>query len=881
MNFLLSLFLIYLNHILSDESQKSSYLSYASELSEDVYTISFPNFDKWEDQGSGGTIDSSGQVVTVSPGTSTSDCYKFCATITSEDIPNNKKYAYARTVCNAHSSNKNTGAQCYVDMTRTRNIQPRVIYQYGANSNIGTSTVYELSQPCPNISVDYCIYLENDADDDRDAVFTLPVIELFNTIVESKEIETTTETIKPNVKRVKGHVPYNSQDPKLHLYTLKLTNPHPFPDTFSSPNFNYISTSKNVHQVPILANSTHIIGIDIFARDFVHLWEVETSYDSTDMDSQLLCFSMYIEVIDRNGFDMPYIILEKPSTSWLDALEKWHLTFPEIYNEQPGGQGLWAAFPDLVSIFPDSTEDRDIFGVQFLWGPAYDEVKPYLSTYLYIEPSLIHVTIPYTPETYIQDLESCAADTSNEEHLACEALLENGNQYPYGQLNAREENAGWNVGSVGYVSYTGKAYEYLTSDLNKTISTYKKHETEYHGIAVDSFSSGFRIDYATDTHTPAKADIIPYYLVDSDNGHSYVPNIVHYFTLYKDHLSDTPRGFMTNTNYEPPQFTQFHACSGHEVEIVGDSHHVEYTSYFRENFWKQRYVLGSRPMSQIENTDRKYALRYMEEYFSLLISFGCAPSYFSHDASSESFFTLESIDDINTAKPQYERWTPIFRTLLNDTVYYANQRGMVTMELPADEQNPELTDEEELNAMSMFCEKEDKAVDGFVNCYVAALIANSGTYSGDDFKRTLVLNVNTTQQLNCLFVSNDMSCDAGNGKVTLKIEGLPKYQRYRAAVISFKASDSYEEAASGSTQYTGGSTQQTGGSTGEQGPDQSSMNESDEYSGDDGDGDDGSGLSPGAVAGIVIAVVVVAIVIAVSIIIVLRKNKKADSEPSL
>ena len=49
---------------------------------------------------------------------------------------------------------------------------------------------------------------------------------------------------------------------------------------------------------------------------------------------------------------------------------------------------------------------------------------------------------------------------------------------------------------------------------------------------------------------------------------------------------------------------------------------LDYTKIYQRTFFRQRYVVGSRYLSYLEDTDRDVSLKYKEGYFSIMLPFG-------------------------------------------------------------------------------------------------------------------------------------------------------------------------------------------------------------------------------------------------------------------
>lgn len=104
-----------------------------------------------------------------------------------------------------------------------------------------------------------------------------------------------------------------------------------------------------------------------------------------------------------------------------------------------------------------------------------------------------------------------------------------------------------------------------------------------------------------------------------------------------------------------------------------------------------------------------------------MLSFGAWPSYFSYNAASKNFWAKENKDELESLKPFFKRWIPVFNSVLNGTVYYANQRGIVKFDIPENYQIPDLDNktENDVFTKSMFCEKNENPN---LNCYLVVFM---------------------------------------------------------------------------------------------------------------------------------------------------------------
>ncbi|KAK8889426.1 hypothetical protein M9Y10_034172 [Tritrichomonas musculus] len=750
-------------------------------LKTDSFNFPVPNFpSSWNRFDGLSFTNKSNKTVIVPTSQSTKTCPYVTKTIKQTS---DKYYNYVKVSCNGEDTG-NTVAFCYVDITRWKTSEyPTLIYKYGANSKLGKTTIYQLNELAPNISLSVTAYLVNE-DKEKEAHFNVPTIEFFNYVEESYPLEIEKTKINSNSDRITATIKYNTTEPRMNLHTLEVFDAFPCPKEVEDASQSYVGSSKKLHGYPIIANKTHTIGVDVFNKDVIHLWSIESKsiyeksiVDNTSIIKKFHSFNMELEVRDKNGFKMSFILLKQESNSWLDALEKWHLNFPEIYEKQPGGVGLWAPFAQLKSLFPNTTEDRDVYGANFIWGADVYQVKPYLSSYIYTEPGVGHIPIEFNEESYWEDIKKCALNESHPSTRACQEAYEdvafNSDSVP----NIRAENASWNVGMISFNMLKGKTLQTKLKQLNSTINAYLRNNVTIHGIGLDSFNAAFYVDYLTKDRS-CDYDL-PYYLVDGDK--RFVPNLANFFNIYKMYDVLSIGGFMTNSVYEPPQLTQFHGSSGYEIKLVDTVNDaLEYTKYYQRNFFRQRYVVGSRPLSYIENTDREISLKYKESYFSIMLSFGAWPSYFSYNAASSNFWAKENKDELESLKPFFKRWIPIFNTVLNGTIYYANQRGMVEFDIPQNNQIPEIDNktENDIFSKSLFCNK--------LNCYLVIFTGYRGNYQKNDLKRTINAEIKEANNLECIFAAKNTDCYINKNIVTVKMEGMNKGDVFRSAVVKFQ-----------------------------------------------------------------------------------------------
>jgi hypothetical protein len=206
---------------------------------------------------------------------------------------------------------------------------------------------------------------------------------------------------------------------------LSLENPSPFPYTVSTPNEKYWENEDYYAHVPLISNNTHVIAFNILQEEYMHIWSVASIHDTRT-------FRMHMQARE-SGAVISYILWEIKTTSWLDAVERWHQEFPEIYNNQSAGWGFWATFANLTHVFPDSNEETEVFQVAFQWGA--DNKKLTVPIWSYVEPTLLHVPIPFNESTFMKDLEACKnKPSSGDVAVRCRVILSSASKLSNGRL---------------------------------------------------------------------------------------------------------------------------------------------------------------------------------------------------------------------------------------------------------------------------------------------------------------------------------------------------------------------------------------------------------------------------------------------------------------
>ena len=706
------------------------------------YTL--PSFESWK-KSEYAVINKN--VVIVQPNTKASKSLKIYVQLNGiqEDVFKNI-YHYCPT-----DSTSILGARCYLDIVENEDV-----IQYGANSELGSSSIWTLKKPI-NSEMTFSFYLEN-RNSTHSARFLLPKLIPFKEKYQKfPQNRIKSEEIGKNIVR---HTLFmNNINEEIKISSIPLINPHvlPFGIMRENQGFHTIEgrNRPEISPLTILSNKTHIIGVDIYSYDFWHTWK----------SNQLSFFSIFLKT--RQKFKISLIVIEKKTNSYLEALEIWHQSFPDIYSLKNNiSSGMWVPFADLNDCFKNNNDDVDIFMAQNKWGTPINS-KKHLPLYKYYEILVEHSKIPYN-QTFDLRIKKCA----NEGNTECKRILTTAARDANGNMLAFAENEGWNQGSYIRVNFAGSRFDEAVKD-----SKDQKILNTFNGTGSDSFTSTY-LDYKTVEHEPD--DCLPFYIIDEFDHKYFVPLMANHFKFFKLFKDKMNAGIMTNSFLNIPQLAKFISSAGFEISLVNPT--AEYLEYYHDVFWLQRFQLGSHTMSMLENSDRTNSFKYAEEEFSIQLVFGSYPSYFSENADDNNFW--DNCKDINLMKPHFKKWNKVFSTTIKNNDYYANCRGIVHQYIPSDNQNPSLNMDDEINDYSMFCEKESQAVNNTINCYVNILLGYRGMdVDQKTFRRIVIYQFDTKPELYFKSDNLNIKIDSQN-KVTIILTNVGPSHTYRAA--SFK-----------------------------------------------------------------------------------------------
>ena len=485
------------------------------------------------------------------------------AVMTTVTIVTEDAYTFGALKCNAEGAQVQD-AVCYGDATDGK--EP---FRWGITPNVGETEHVQFYMVLRNGTLKLSVYLYNN-NKDEDVTFLLPEFWIYHKQY-SKLPASRTELVSGHTRvwRKTGHV--TQEMGKIKLYSAALPNAHAFPSSIGDGNLPYSSSAGYYGIVPVTANATHIVGFDIYHDSFMQPWSHNTIVDDNGETGRTLELSMMAR--NESGADITYLVMEVDTVSWLDAVEKWHSEFPDVYHKTQGW-GLWATFANLQKMFPNSTEDIDLFHVGFQWGSSYSGMKPYIPNHIYSEPTLIHLDIPYNQETLMNDMNKCEYDPSlsktDAEKAAlkekCKVVLDSALRDKNLNLVCREEDAPWNVGLCCNVIYEGKAREYFYRQFKNSIEAYLKQGAPRNmtGGAFDSFSAGQTVTYVDESNPRPGDGYLPYFLLDPDQK-PFVCLHAAMFEGFKDYMVYSPQGMLMNTFYVPPEMVLNYKY-GYEVD---------------------------------------------------------------------------------------------------------------------------------------------------------------------------------------------------------------------------------------------------------------------------------------------------------------------------
>ena len=640
----------------------------------------------------------------------------------------NLYYQYFVNDCTTiDSQNTESKAKCYINMNQV-NSSNQSSPLYNRDSILGKITEYVMPRT-PYTIHSFYLYLENLSP--NSVVFSLPHISFRNYTYEAMDYKLD-ETGKVTVS-VKANE-------EIQLSSIILTNPYEQPN--KTLKYDFI-----LARLPIVANGTHIVGMDIEETRFFVPWDyVMNSFAH-----------FFLNLSARQDFTLSFYVIEEKTTCYLDALEKWHNKFPHIYHKQHFGVGNWVPF--------DWNKDYDdldtTFLARFFWGSEKYKKQP---CFQYVEPTMYHISdmrLGNTIEETTSALKNCMNNQNNPNHEKCYYAVHYSVRGPDGSYyGIYNEDASWNHGIAGYIRMEPEAFDYYFNPILSTVTS----RSDRDGVALDSFGYALHNSYQVEGDDPFPS--APFLLVDRehkkflnvltglfDSVNKCVSNLT---SLGKNH-------FMVNAMRVFPQFVQYIDMAGYESNVFG-----EWNTIIYDLFLQLRYTMGSRALSMLETVTDQQALTMTENYFSICASLGIMPSYFSLDGTR----LYADSKTLELKRPDYVRWGPILNQTLNHTYYRANNLGRLNFT-----NSTTSAGTADQCSVSMFCEEGDSI------CYIFAMIVGEGT---------MEINIHENvpfRKSSVIFEAKDLSAKAKGRKITLKRGSVEANDLHRTACIRIEFID--------------------------------------------------------------------------------------------
>lgn len=568
------------------------------------------------------SINKNDQTITCPPGTDKTNASVITKKVT--NLPNGY-FNRREYTCNTVTSNKNQ--KCYIQLFFAN-------YSFSENDfALPGNTIKSIIKPIENNSFVKIFFYSGDTE----SVFKLPNVRFINRNINYKNYgEPKLEKVRDNV--YKATVDITTTD-KLYIKTISLQNAHDLSPLVYDYNEFITHTNTNVMMFPFIANETYIVGINVENDDFFAMWHVRK-----DNTGQFMEFAMK----PRTKFSLTYIIIEKKTSSFRDAIEKWHFSFPEIYTTSYG-PGTWV---DQVKPQSLSEEVFKTFMPKYYWGYYPDNKVSNLYSYRYVYASVIGTEDIKCNESFDQVIRDCAPS-----RIECEIARDYGERDLNNKLTCHD-NFRYTAFAQPILFY-GKAKDYKLKNVREALT-----KGNYSGVAVDSF-----IFFDATYHSNPPVDLCPFYsLDDGNNDIEFISVMATFLDIFKNLSDKAPRGFIINSKLTIPQLSKYVALGGYEVTLTN---YGLFQPWFYKRLWTHRFILGSKAMSHLD-TSNTYSL--YEEFFSICAAIGCTPS-------SSRFF--DRPDFMKIMKPHFDKWRPMYEEMFTDSVFMANGGGRVI----ADDEN--------------------------------------------------------------------------------------------------------------------------------------------------------------------------------------------------
>ena len=557
-----------------------------------------------------------------------------------------------------------------------------------------------------------------------DAVFTLPNITLSRSGRWTDIEGISSEPVENHNKALVYTMPISPEYGEIELETIRLQDPHPFPEFMLPINEEFGASGIPFTNFPILASASTIIGVNILNAEFLDLWSVVNYSESGEW-----CFGMRIKA--NRPFIISYTVIDTSSVSLMDALEIWHHSFPSTYEVQDLGNGAWilrAQSNPLVCSIP--------YNEKFEWGNGTN--GKYASLLPFYPVSPLSVTIPVSPD----QLEGCGGSQVPEVQAGCEVVKD------AGQLNEKKEYVYTQNGSnyAYQLGWSSKVANYVVTNVisSEGITGY------YDGLAL-SFYETDSVSYRIHSED--------FYSVCDETGQCLVPILASMFPFAVNLTSVAPKGSLILGSWIHPQLLWSVASAGMKVELAKTGESYQYTDDVRRRLWGLRYMLGSRPMTIIETSSVVNLLDNLNEFCSICMILGAFPSLDLDPSSWEKCTLLKELNDV------FGKWEPTMATVMRETTYFPNMDGIVTVTY-----NTPPETNASFYETSMFCPSDDDGVSQ-VTCYVSILLADRDAATKADGNMSVKLTFHGNENPQCALVPDGTACTASGHDVDVVMQG--------------------------------------------------------------------------------------------------------------
>lgn len=659
-------------------------------------------------------------------------------------------------------SSGNTNGICYIDLHTPNGALN------GANANTMYKKTYSLKEP---ISGGAKISIGIHFNGEGARRFKVPILKFIKkTPKEFSSLHST--AINEDATKYTADI---KKDEKFVLQSLGLKDAFSIPD-YVMKSVSIYGSSYSFSMMPIIANATHIVGIDVDDTSFFAPWQM----------NRYKTYNLFIMPIKaREDFSISIIIYKISNENYLDALDHWYDLFPHIYKEQPNGAGAWLPNPNLNTLFANNNDEIDVFLGSFLWGTGtWNKIS--VPNYKYTETTMYRIPIEYSSdyEQMKKNLQECVSTTTKKDpeeiKEECQIALKHAIRNRYNKFTFYSDSDWYSSGSRYINTWTQELYERrMEQDIYKN---YNDSKNWFVGIGLDSFSN-FHADYEFSDHIPAQG-VTPISLLESEGETPFQTMMSGFFAMFKNEKWTVKRGYAFNSNAIAPQLAKYVGSIGWEIGLTNYGRNMNNFKAYRPNFWGIRYAIGSRAMSMLENQNKGTLSKFAEDMFAVFTSVGITPS--SQPINGPSMWV--DPEQNNEMRKYYLRWGPTLRKSLNHTVFKANNNGAkVTVPVDKKLNYPNISNND-FYSLSTFCNESTGLC--WTHAFIAYLAQNTNK---EKHIRTIIIS--SLKNPKCVFVAKEASCHVKGNNVTVSVKWSSTDPIYRVATIESNSSKSLSNGA--------------------------------------------------------------------------------------